>query len=47
VFCNISVRILSETFLFLKRPKRDFIINVEYMGLYGEVPLYLSDFSEN
>jgi hypothetical protein len=41
---SVSLQLLSETFLNVRRTKRDIITNVQYMGLTVKCPLFLSGF---
>jgi len=43
---RLSVQILSETFLIIRRTERDIIIKAGYVGLHVKNPLFLSDFNE-
>jgi hypothetical protein len=40
-----SLQHLYETFLVLRRIKRDIIVNVQYIGLLVKCPLFWSDFN--
>jgi hypothetical protein len=41
-----SIKLLSETFIILRRTERDIAINEQYTGLHVKYPLFLRDVNE-